>query len=261
MRIENIRVFGFESAFRGMRNPKDSWDKSDSTFYQSPAVFGGPFADETVVPEVPFIGEADMDLACRLIRRGGEHRKFLRQIMVWVDLTLPRYVWTELDTYKVATVRNSCSTMNKLGSNDLSQADFQSPVPHPALDNVNSLGLVLREAKKTVGARNARQQLKNDLPEGFLQKSTYSMSYETVLSMLQQRGNHRLPEWRLDAEGSICHFLMNLPLVPQFFKALLWRRDAVDLLVQRLAIMTDEEIMEAPRMWVNNVIDAVKKLR
>jgi hypothetical protein len=179
-----------------------------------------------LVKERPSVGPEDMKLACKLIRRGSEHRKFMRQIMVWMDITIPRYVWQELDTYKVATVRNSCSTMNKLGAKDLEQSDFQHPIPHAMLENVNALGAILREAKgEGEGVREARVQLKNDLPEGFLQKATFTMSYETVLAVILQRENHRLPEWRFKSQGSITQVLMSLPFMVQFYRAATWRRD------------------------------------
>lgn len=98
MKIEHTEVHGFRPAFRGMRNPLESWERSDSTF-----------------DEIAILGKEDLKLACRLIAAGTSHSKFLRQIIVWADFTLPRYVWQEVDTYKVATVRNSCSTMHTLG--------------------------------------------------------------------------------------------------------------------------------------------------
>lgn len=229
MKIEQIRVFGFEPALEGMRNPMDSWGDSDSLFYEAghsehwDSLFG-----MMRVPEKPVIGPKDLELASKLIRRGTEHRKFLRQIMIWVRVTLPRYVWQELDTYKVATTRNSCSTMNKLGHCDLDQYDFEDPIPDALLENINALAKVLREAKTTkTDVRGARVQLKNDLPEGYLQRAMYTMSYETALSMLRQRESHRLPQWRLDDEGSLCQFLMGLPYMGHFYRASVFKRDSL----------------------------------
>jgi hypothetical protein len=228
MRIDSIRVFGFEPAFHGMRNPQDSWDKSDSLFYRDGSLMW-KLADDfghAKVPEKPMLGSADLQLASKLIIRGSEHRKFMRQIMLWFNITIPRYAWQELDTYKVATVRNSCSTMNKLGSRDLEQCDFQDPIREEQLEEINRLGRILREAKEEgEGVRGARVQLKNELCEGFLQKATYSCSYETALAMLIQREHHRLPLWRLECEGSICRFLMSLPYMSNFYRAATWRRD------------------------------------
>ena len=231
MKIDFIRVFGFEPALHGMRNPMDSWHDADSKFYDPDT---GITVDSDfgtmLVPEKPEIGPKDMELARKLIQRGDEHRKFLRQIMVWVRLKLPRFVWQEVDTYKVATTRMSCSTMNKLGSMDLDQIDFECPISENTLRNINELGRVLRESKAEhagMATRAARVQLKNDLPEGFLQAAMYTMSYETALKMLMQRESHRLPQWRLSDEGSICQFLMGLPYMSQFYEAMMWRRTQI----------------------------------
>lgn len=238
MKIERIRVYGFEPAFRGMRNPQNSWDKSDSTFYSPTGFEHYPATYDTtelLVPESPRIGPKDLELACTLIKRGSEHRKFLRQIMVWMDITIPRYVWQELDTYKVATVRNSCSTMNKLGERDLEQSDFELPIQELTLELINKLGRLLREAKEEhQGVREARRQLKNDLPEGFLQMATYSMSYETALSAVLQREFHRLPEWRLEDEGSITSTLISLPYMKEFYEAATWKKNEIRCVISEL---------------------------
>lgn len=235
MNIDFIRVFGFEPSLYGMRNPMESWEDIDSTYYVSSGTGAGEkfWSSEfgaMVVPERPKIGEKDLDLACRLVARGTEHRKFLRQIMVWVRLTVPRYVWQEVDTYKVSTTRNSCSTMNKLGHVDLDQHDFEDPIPNDVLENLNVLAKVLRESKRErvkEGVRCSRVQLKNDLPEGYLQQAMYTMSYETALAMLLHRENHRLPQWRLGDGGSICQFLMGLPYMKYFYKAATRKRDSL----------------------------------
>ena len=209
MKIENIEVYGFRAAIRGMRNPMESWDKSDSTFMD-------PSMDSIVrAPEYPCIGPADMKLALSLIRGGGAHRKFLRQIMVWWDITIPRAIWQELDTYKVATVRNSCSTMHKLGSRDLEVDDFQDDqITDRQLDLINKLGASYR-ADKTPERLHA---LKMQLTESFLQKATYSFSYETALHMYFDRRDHRMPEWS-GPEG-ICAWIMRLPYMSEFVGAM-----------------------------------------
>lgn len=201
MLIENTKVQGFEPALRGMRNPKDSWDKSDS--YRND--ISGCWA----------VGPKDLELACKLIKAGPEHRKFMRQIIIWVDLTLPRYVWTELDTYKVSTVRNSCSTMHKLGSRDLEQSDFALPIPKSWLESLNTLGSRVRNAS-AIDKNVARREIKNLLPEGYLQKATYLLSYETALSIYAQRRRHRLPEWQALVENSICAWIYGLPYMSSF---------------------------------------------
>ena len=108
--ITETEVFGFWAALRDMRNPMESWSKSDSRFGDSNVDQGF----RVKIPEFPEIGKNDLELACKLIKGGTEHRKFLRQIIINFVIEVPRYVWQEIDTYKVATVRNSCSTMHKL---------------------------------------------------------------------------------------------------------------------------------------------------
>lgn len=247
MHIKMIRVFGFESALFGMRNPEDSWADSDSTFYEEGVdEWCDGFYDKMRVPEKPNIGVKDMELAKKLIIRGSEHRKFLRQIMVWMNITIPRFVWQELDTYKVATTRMSCSTMNTLGREDLDQSAFERPINELTLEGVNKLGQLLRDAKadkEEKGAvRDARVQLKNDLPEGFLQMATYTMSYETVLAAIMQRRFHRLPQWRKGEEGSIVNCLLELPYMEEFYEAAIWkmrtRRDARKLIDQVIRHMS-----------------------
>lgn len=223
MKIENIEVYGFRSALRGMRNPMDSWDRSDSTF-DGEMIFWCPIGSQWGITarENPQIGPKDLELACKLVKGGSEHRKFLRQIQVWFDITIPRYVWQELDTYKVATVRNSCSTMHTLGKRDLTQEDFELDIPDHYLAHLNSFGESFRKAKEagdTNWMNEVRHEYKNRLPEGFLQKATYTFNYETALTMYFQRKNHRLPQWNSRCEGSICNLLENLPYMEYFIKA------------------------------------------
>jgi len=222
MNIDNIEVYGFTAALRGMRNPMNSWENSDSSYgvlTKTAWCFGNKSIN---VPELMNIGPNDIKLACKLIKGGSEHRKFLRQIMIWMDITVPRYVWTELDTYKVSTVRNSCSTMHKLGSRDLTNDDFELPIDTKLLEHLNCFGQEFRRAKvikdhKKMG--RLRHEYKNILPEGFLQKATYTMNYETALSMYFQRRNHRLPEWKVSEPSSICSFIVSLPYMKNFIDA------------------------------------------
>jgi len=227
MKIENAEVYGFRGALRGMRNPMNSWDRADTMFdgdgYPYPLDFDG-------CTPPPSLGPNDLKLAISLIKAGTDHRKFLRQIFVSVDLTIPRYLWQELDTYKVATVRNSCSTMHKLGHADLTPDDFQDgEVLAVVLGELNRAGRCYREKRTFItptqpdGAIHDLRDydivrwMKKHMPEGYLQKATYTMSYETVLAILRSRGNHRLPEWS-GPEG-ICAFLRRLPLVAMFEEA------------------------------------------
>jgi hypothetical protein len=252
MKIENVHVFGFEPALRAMRNPMESWDKNDSWVFDEDIAYPGTYTLATwkqvsgkrgkVVylnlpaeakpqrvfnppcPELVMVGPNDAQLARKLIKAGPEHRKFLRQIMIWCDITIPRYIWQELDTYKVATVRNSCSTMHKLGSRDLEYNDFEDDVVGDAmLNTINGLGAEMRRLRVLKGSEPAKERvrtlhrhLKQLLPEGFLQKATYTMSYETALSMYHQRKNHRLPEWNVRSEGSICSWIKSLPCMDEW---------------------------------------------
>jgi hypothetical protein len=221
MKIDRIFVYGFEAALYGMRNPKESWEKSDTVFYES-----NPRCEDfpgIVCPEKPVLGPNDMKLARTLIRAGTDHRKFLRQIMVQWNISIPRYIWQELDTYKVATVRNSCSTMHKLGHRDLELSDFQDEdVKDCVLIDQNAMGLAYRNQSVYHDAEQDKDyrgvallaHMKRRLPEGFLQMATYSFSYETAVSMYISRYKHRMEEW--SGSGGICATLLMLPCLAFF---------------------------------------------
>ena len=213
MKIERIHIFGFLPALRGMRNPMESWGKSDS-FFNRPYDKDWPWDTSIDVPEGPEIGEKDLELCLKLIKAGGAHRKFLRQIIVWWDITIPRAIWQELDTYKVSTVRNSCSTMHKLGSRDLEPQDFQNGlIDMEQLKLINMHGAHYR-TEKTPANLHA---LKMQLTEAFLQMATYTFSYETALHIWYDRHDHRMPEWS-GPEG-ICEWITRLPYMDKFIKA------------------------------------------
>ncbi len=223
MKIENTMVSGFEPAFRGMRNPKNSWDLSDTLFnnYSLEESLLASWGKMTLkCPEMPIIGTNDLQLALNLIRGGTEHRKFLRMINVWADLTLSRAVWTEFDTYKIGVTRNSCSTMHKLGSKELTLDDFEdgqenAPYLSIVLEWLNEFAVKMKENKTF----EYRRKMKMLLPESFLQKATVCLNYEVLLSMYFQRRNHRMKEWRQSAPGSICHWIENLPYMDSFIEA------------------------------------------
>lgn len=221
IRINETQVFGFEAALRGMRNPMESWNSSDTVFHKR-SWGGAADAAHLVwrmrsidVPEWPVIGPKDLDLLQRLLASGTEHRKALRNIGIWCDIEPNRGCWQELDTYKVSTVRNSCSTMHKLGHRPLIPEDFQDGVHNPAaLAELNELGVKYRETKDYALVI----EMKRKLPEGFLQKATYHMNYENAINMFMQRKHHRLPEWAwtggvkiVDGRQSICDWLYSLP--------------------------------------------------
>ena len=196
MKITNTKVYGFDNAIIGMRNPMNSWDKSDSGLDSY-----GEF----------LMGNKDNKLAKKLIKAGSDHRKFLRQIFISAFIEVPRYIWTEFDTYKVNTVRNSCSTMHKLGARDLTCNDFQDGVVIDiVLDRLNELGRLYREDKKV----SILREMKQILPEGFLQGATYTMNYENAMNMYHSRKNHRMSEW--SGEGGICEWIENLPMMDEW---------------------------------------------
>ena len=213
MKFENTEVWGFEHAIRGMRNPLESWNKSDS-HYDIEEVM----VDEEVVLERGkyIIGSNDLQLAQTLIRAGSEHRKFLRQIFVAVDITAPLYFFKELDTYKVGTVANSTSTMHKLASTPITIDCFEMGDFTPLIDNfkidlswqtIMTYLEQLRQRYNETKDKRYWKELIRLLPESWLQKRTITMNYENILNMYQQRKNHKLTEW----SKSFCNWVKTLP--------------------------------------------------
>ena len=198
MKFEKTEVWGFEHAIRGMRNPMNSWDKSDSDwkFVEDPAIINPN-------DEVKFVmGKNDMKLAQKLILSGSEHRKFMRQIFVSVDITAPMYWWSEFDTYKVGTVANSTSKMHKLATtpitidcfeNDDCQHRFAPTELNEFIEGLENLRQQYLETKN----KGYWKELIRWLPESWLQKRTVTMNYENLLAMCSkgQRRLHKLNEW------------------------------------------------------------------
>ena len=206
MKFEYTEVFNFEGAFRGMRNPKESWSKSDSEWethinYNKDEVYT-KFA----------IGKNDMKLAQSLIRAGSEHRKFMRQIFVCVDITAPLYWWKEFDTYKVGTVANSTSTMHKLASTPIDFNCFEfddttkNELGYIADDKYTTSDFWISVIKGCESLRQKYNETKDKrywkelirlLPDSWLQRRTVTMNYENLLVMCSkgQRRNHKLTEW------------------------------------------------------------------
>lgn len=182
MKIENVSVAGFEPAIRGMRNPYDSWDKSDSVFCD--------------IKECGYsIGGADLKLMQDLARAGSEHRKYLRMIIVWMDITAPRYWWHEFDTYKIGTVANSCSTMHTLTSKPITLDDFEVDDEGYSIIYTIEKCEVIRQKYLETKDKKYWRQLIQLLPQSYLQKRTVMMNYETCHNIYQQRGGHKLKEW------------------------------------------------------------------
>ena len=216
MKFENTEVWGFEHAFRGLRNPKNSWDRSDSgKLYWDGTWYHEELKNYFTEYGVNFyIGENDMKLAQTLIKAGNEHRKFMRQIFVSVDITAPLYWWKEFDTYKVGTVANSTSTMHKLATTPITLDCFEiddydrnlsladNPKDDDGLDNISTFEediiYVLENIRqKYLETKDKRywKELVRWLPESWLQKRTITMNYENVRNMYFQRRNHKLTEW------------------------------------------------------------------
>lgn len=194
IKFEKPEVWGWEHAIRGMRNPINSWERSDT-------VFDG---------DKMCLGENDIDLMTRLIRGGAPHRKFLRQIFVSVDITAPLYWWKEFDTYKVGTTANSCSTMHKIHAKEFELEDFStehlSPLSLSALRNLIDVMNLEREHYIACKDKDCWWQMIQLLPTSYNQKRTVTMTYENLLNMLEYRRGHKLDEWRM-----FCDWILTLP--------------------------------------------------
>lgn len=208
IKVENTEVFGWESAIRGMRNPLDSWSKSDS--YR-----------DNVTGEFQ-VGEADLNLMKRLVKAGSDHSKFMRMINVTVDVTAPMYWWKEADTYKVGTVRNSCSTMHRIHAKEFTLDDFSHE--HLIGDSVEVLGNiidVLNEVRdayidydnikdnlcgEITNKKDLWWQLIQLLPSSYNQRATLQLNYAVLRNIYHSRKNHKLDCWR-----SFCDWIESLP--------------------------------------------------
>lgn len=180
--IETIEVAGIKSALHAMRNPYDSWEKSDTTLY----------------PEV-VVGPADKELSMKLAKAGPEHCKHLRQIVVWADISMPLYWWKEFDPYRFGVEKVSCSTMHKLHSRHLNIDDFQFIDPDESF--YISTTILPRLNKfiddyKAFGHKDIWYKLIAELPSSYIQKRTVMMSYAALRQMYTQRKGHKLDEWQ-----------------------------------------------------------------
>lgn len=223
IKIENVVLpheKQWEAVIRGMRNPLNSWDKSDSEECRN--IFCGDCDGECLPHTNGFIiGSNDLDLMKRLDKAGTEHRKFMRMITVYVDITAPLYWWKEFDTYKVGTVTNSCSTMHKIAAKEFTMEDFSCE----HLETISRLDedgeeykpyMLMKEMIKCLNAcRKTFMETKNKtdwwqmiqlLPSSYNQKRTVMLNYEVLASMYHQRKNHKLDEWR-----TFCEWIKTLP--------------------------------------------------
>jgi len=212
IKIEKQEVLGWEHVVRGMRNPKNSWDKSDSDF-------SFKAQDGT-----PCIGDNDLKLMKTLRNAGTDHRKYMRMITVYADITAPLYWWKEYDTYKVGTVANSCSTMHKIHDKEFTLDDFSCEYLVPG--NIKMLEQIIENLNAArnefINYDNSQFRIENDsqvvdkkviwwqmiqlLPTSYNQKRTVMVNYEVLANMYKSRKNHKLDEWR-----EFCKWVETLP--------------------------------------------------
>ena len=234
IKIENTEVVGWEAAIRGMRNPLNSWEKSDSKWYSIGIPTSNPAAiNDKYLSQKYCIGDNDLDLMKRLRNAGTDHRKFMRMITVYVDITAPLYWWKEFDTYKVGTVANSCSTMHKIHAKKFTLEDFSYEhlldgrglkVSHEdnCTPDESDFGFRLSGKellKTTVNTLNYYRRIfletKNKkywwqliqlLPSSYNQRRTVMLNYEVLANIYKSRRNHKLDEWHV-----FCEWIENLP--------------------------------------------------
>lgn len=226
--VENVDVWGFEHAIRGMRNPLNSWNKSDSFMCPDINGFNDCTSNTLKCPrkneydfEKPIfcIGKNDLDLMRRLYKAGPEHRKYLRQIFVSMDITAPLYFWKEADQYKVGTTTNSCSTMHKIAAKEFDINDFS----HEHIEELNDLDYntgyqewiniikclnYMREKYLETKDKKYWWQMIQLLPSSYNQKRTITMNYENVVTIIKQRTGHKLDEW-----NNFIEILKELPYI------------------------------------------------
>lgn len=227
LKIENAEVFGWEHAIRGMRNPMNSWEKSDSRMVYCDGECSSCdayelFSDDscmTALGENIIIGPNDRELAVKLAKAGTDHRKFMRMITVYLDITAPLYWWKEFDTYKVGTVANSCSTMHKIAAKEFTLEDFScehlisdEAIPgrvysakgmmEATVDNLNMFRKLYLETQD----KKYWWQLIQLLPSSYNQRRTVMLNYEVLANIYKSRRNHKLDEWH-----TLCDWIEVLP--------------------------------------------------
>lgn len=211
IKITNAEVFGWEAAIRGMRNPMNSWDKSDSKHWHETIV--GHVVERRVV------GMNDRALMKKLVEAGSDHAKFMRMINVTMDVTAPLYWWKEWDTYKVSTVANSCSTMHKIADKEFTLEDFSYEHLTPAaiatirtvIERLNFARKEFLKGRKgsEFGMPSAKEywwDMIQLLPSSYNQKRTVQLNYAVLRNMYHARRNHKLDEWR-----DFCSWVESLP--------------------------------------------------
>ena len=203
IKLERTSVMNLENAMRGARNPMNSWGRMDSSYDED-----GNFC----------LGPNDLDLGRRLRKAGSDHRKFIRQIFVSVDISAPLYWWKEYDTYKVATVANSTSTMHKIHSKAFELDDFSHD--HLTKDSLEFMGVII-DRLESIRQKFVAEKKKEDwydliqlLPSSYNQMRTCTMNYETLVNIYFARRNHKLQEWH-----TFCHWIESLPYAKELIIA------------------------------------------
>lgn len=215
LKIENTEVVGFEAAIRGMRNPMNSWDKSDSCTKGSVWCneFCGKPIDGCDKESGLYLGPNDHDLMMRLRNAGTDHRKFMRMIIVYLDITAPLYWWKEFDTYKVSTVANSCSTMHKIADKEFTFDDFsheklinsacmEIQEQHIRISPIQALATTIeclnsyRDLYLQTKDKKYWWQMIQLLPSSYNQRRTVMLNYEVLANIYKSRKGHRLDEWK-----------------------------------------------------------------
>lgn len=215
IKIENTEIVGWEAAIRGMRNPLNSWEKSDSIKCYANANCPGICKNNV---SGMCIGSNDLDLMKRLRNAGTDHRKFMRMITVYVDITAPLYWWKEFDTYKVGTVANSCSTMHKIHAKEFTLEDFSCEhlfdTPESEFNDsmdvlkevIDILNLYRDHFVKNPHRKDYWWQLIQLLPSSYNQRRTVMLNYEVLANIYKSRRNHKLDEWHV-----FCEWIESLP--------------------------------------------------
>lgn len=217
IKIEYVAVMGWEAAIRGMRNPMNSWEKSDSEWYLMGTPGTNPAAsNDKYLREKYCIGDNDLNLMKRLAKAGTDHRKFMRMITVYMDVIAPLYWWKEFDTYKVGTVANSCSTMHKIAEKEFEMSDFSCEhmkptsikMMHDIIDILNKYRADYNnpEAYKLGVKKDYWWQMIQLLPSSYNQKRTVMLNYEVLANIYKSRKNHKLDEWI-----EFCKWIESLP--------------------------------------------------
>lgn len=217
LKCEILDIQGFQPAIHGMRNPMNSWDKSDSVFCNTEGCAFCKYdcyESENVKwdnPDLNFcVGQNDLKLMKTLFNAGTEHRKYDRMIQVWMDIKAPLYWWKEFDTYKIGTVANSCSTMHKIHAKEFTLEDFsiehltEDVIEKPFKDIINCLNFFRKSYIRTKDKDDWWQMIQL-LPSSYNQKRTVMMNYEVIATIIKQRSHHKLDEWHqlIDVLGGL----------------------------------------------------------